>query len=343
MNYIMRGIQALKDSFFWGILIYIAVIALLYFFKKRKNLSWKCIPEATFCIYCVTLLNLTGIFTLSYRQGGAFNYNLVPFIGSSFFPVLLNFALFFPLGFFLPLIFTSCRGHWKTVTAICCLTSLSIELLQLFGGRYAEIEDVLINTLGGFSGYLVYTSINERKTNRKKAVISLASLVLTLTLCFMGIYAVGDNEKPLPDGLSAVEDSITEIDIYFNGEKRSLNVDSYIYRSFASQISNCGGHLLKIRNCPESDIRNDTDCFIEIRYSSARTIKFENAEHFAIENADRLLYNANRNILYWGYSDYKYCLDYTELEGELQAHKEEILKMYEELPALIRDAFHPQS
>ena len=161
MNYIINGIQALKESFFLGIFICIAVNVLLYLFKKRRNFSWKCILEAIFCIYCVTLARLTGIFTLHFSLNGAFNYNLVPFVGSSIVPVLLNFALFFPLGFLLPLIFRSCRGNWKKVAAICGLTSLTIELLQLLGGRYAEVEDLLINTLGGFSGCIVSAGISE--------------------------------------------------------------------------------------------------------------------------------------------------------------------------------------
>ena len=340
MNYIVNGMDTLKKSFLPGMLIYIAIIALLYLSKKRRTVSWKCAIEAIFCIYCVTLLNLTGIFTLHYRLNGTFSYSFVPFVGSSIVPVLLNFALFLPLGFLLPFLFRSCSGNWKKVIAICGVTSLTIELLQLFGGRYAEVEDVLINTLGGASGYIIYTGIHERKTNRKKAVISVVSLGLVLTLCFIGIYAVGDNEAPLPDGLAAVESSISQINVYANGEKRSIDVDSYLYRTFASQISNCGGHLLEVRKSSEREIWNDADCFIEILYASAQTIKFQNAEDFSIENADRLLYNADQNILYWGNSGYQNCVDYTKMDGELQAHKEEILKQYTELATLIRDYFH---
>ena len=191
MNYMIKGIQALKESFFLGIIIYIVIFVLLYLFKKRRTISWNYMFEGIFCIYCVTLLNLTGIFTLSYSLNGPFNYNLLPFIGSSIVPILLNFALFFPLGFLLPLIFRSCRGNWKKVAIISGLISFLIELLQLFGGRYAEMEDFLINTLGGFSGYIVCTAICERKTNRRKAVVSIVTLCLTLALCLIGIYAVG--------------------------------------------------------------------------------------------------------------------------------------------------------
>lgn len=340
MNYIMNGIQAFKEAFFLGISVYIAIIVLLYLFKIRRNISWKCIFEMIFCIYNVTLLKITGVFTLSYSLDGIFNYNLVPFVGSSIVPILLNFALFFPFGFLLPLIFSSCRGNWRKVVAICGLTSLIIELLQLFGGRYAEIDDFLINTFGAFSGYIIYTGIDERKTNCKKTVISIVSLCLILTLCFIGIYAVGDNEKELPDGLSAVESNVSEVNVYSGGKKCSLDVYSEIYRFFVIQISNCGGHLLKTQKASESEIWNDTDCFIEIIYTSPQIINFENAENFSIENADRLLYNADQNILYWGDSSYQSYLDYTKMDEELQAHKEEILKGYEKLSTLISDCFN---
>ena len=143
-NYMIKGIQALKESVFLGIIIYIVIFVLLYLFKKRRTISWNYMFEGIFCIYCVTLLNLTGIFTLSYSLNGPFNYNLLPFIGSSIVPILLNFALFFPLGFLLPLVFRSCRGNWKKVAIISGLISFLIELLQLFGGRYAEMEDFYI-------------------------------------------------------------------------------------------------------------------------------------------------------------------------------------------------------
>lgn len=339
MNYIVNGVQTLKYSILIGVPIYIAIIVLLYLFKIRRSVSWRCVFEMILCIYSIILLKTTGIFTLTYHLDGIFNYSLVPFVGSSIVPVLLNFVLFIPYGLLLPLVFSSCRGNWKKVVIICGLTSLIIELLQLFGGRYAEIDDFLINSFGAFSGYVIYTCIDGRKNNRKKAVVSIVSLCLVLIICFIGIYAVGDNEKQLPDGLSAVENNIAEPNVYSGWEKRSLDVYSDEYNAFSRQISNCGGHLLEIQNVSESEIWNEADCFIEIIYDSPQTIEFENAENFSIENADRILYNANKNILYWGNSGYQNCLDYTKMDDELQAHKAEILKEYERLPTLIESYF----
>ena len=98
--------------------------------------------------------------------------------------------------------------------------------------------------------------------------------------------------------------------------------------------------LLQVRFPIAAVICNDTDCFIEIIYTADQTIKFENAENFSIECADRLLYNADKNVLYWGEAGYQNCLDYTKMNEEMQAHKEEILKGYEELSTSIRDCFN---
>ncbi len=340
VNYIAIGIQNLKEAVLIGIPAYIIILFLLYLSKIRRKISWKCVFEMIFCIYIITLLKTTGIFTLTYNLDGIYNYNFVPFAGSSIIPVLLNFVLFVPYGLLLPLLFRSCRGNWKKVVIICGLSSLTIELLQMIGGRYAEIDDFLINTFGAFSGYILYTCVVEGKKNRKKAVVSIVSLCAAVIICFACIYAVGDNEKRLPDGLSAAENNIAEINVYSGGEKRTLD-NTYVYNVFAIQISNCGGHLLEIQDASASDVWNKADRFIEVIYDSPQAIAFENAENFSIENADRILYNADKNILYWGNSGYQSCLDYTKLDEDLQAHQEEILDGYKQLPTLIDSCFEP--
>ena len=97
--------------------------------------------------------------------------------------------------------------------------------------------------------------------------------------------------------------------------------------------------MLESRSIAENEIWNDNDYFIEIIYTSPQTIAFENSVDFSITNADRILYNADRNILYWGNSYYQNCVDYTELSGELQEHRNEILEGYERLRILIIECF----
>ena len=340
MNYIMNGIANLKYGVLLGVAVYIIIIFFLYILKIRRSISWKCVVEVTFCIYVSTLLITTGIFTLSYSLNGFLSYNLIPFVESSIIPVLLNFILFVPYGFLLPFVFSSYKWNWRKVVIIGGITSLVIELLQMFGGRYAEIDDFLINTFGVFSGYIIYFCIYELKKNHKKAVMSFMSLCLTIIICFVGIYFVGDNGEQLPDGLYAVESNIAEINVYSDGEERKVEVVSEVYHCFAMQISNCGGHVLEPQSIAESEIWNDNDCFIEIVYISPQNIVFVNSENFSISNTDRILYNADKNILYWGNSHYQNCVDYTELTNELQEHRNEILEGYERLSILIAECFN---
>ena len=84
---------------------------------------------------------------------------------------------------------------------------------------------------------------------------------------------------------------------------------------------------------------NDSDCFIEVKYNEPQTISFSNAAGFVISDADRLLYNANRNILYWGKSGYQFCVDYTKLDTDLEKHETDISAQYQVLQKMIAQTF----
>lgn len=339
MNDVMREFWDLKPAVVVGVVIYAVFLFAMYTLKKRRGISWRYLAELAFCVYGASLLKLTGIFSMPYSLAGIKSYNLVPFIDSTFVPVLLNFLLFLPYGFLLPLVFPSRKWTWKKLLCIGAGTSLCIEVLQFFGGRYAEIDDVLLNTLGALSGYFIYTCIVLFRKNRKKAVFSFASLTAALAVCFCGIYLVGDREEQLPDGLSAVESSISEIRIYAKGDRQAIPPESDLYNRFAAQLSNCAGHLLEANSVSGGGMINDSDCFIEVKFDAPQTISFSNAAGFVISDADRLLYNADRNILYWGKSGYRFCVDYAKLDTDLKEHEADIFAQYQVLREMIAQAF----
>lgn len=67
-----------------------------------------------------------------------------------------NVVAFIPFGFFLPALF----GKWQNfllVTVEIFLFSLLVEIVQLFSftGSF-DVDDIILNTLGGFLGYIVY-------------------------------------------------------------------------------------------------------------------------------------------------------------------------------------------
>lgn len=339
MNYIMRGLTDLKSAIVIGFTIYVLFHLLRYALKKKNSISWKCIPELVLCIYGVLLLKLVGVFSLHFGIDGIISYNLVPFIGSSFVPVFLNFLLFLPYGFLLPFVFSSWKWNWQKILCIGAITSLIIELLQMFGGRYAEIDDFLINTLGALTGYFVSVCTLSLRNNQKKALRIFIMLTITLIVIFSGIYFIGNNAEPPLVGFSAVENNISEIRIYYKGESQVIQKETDLYNSFTTQVENCGGHLLETNSTPDGEIMNKTDCFIEILFETPQNISFYNAEDFMISNADRVMYNANKNILYWGYSNYQYFADYTILDAELMEHESEILAQYQILQTMIAQYF----
>lgn len=72
--------------------------------------------------------------------------------------VIANIFMFVPLGFLLPAAFQKTRALWKT-TVCMALFSFSIEFVQYFIGRSADIDDLMLNTLGGMAGYGIFYSL----------------------------------------------------------------------------------------------------------------------------------------------------------------------------------------
>ena len=68
---------------------------------------------------------------------------------------IANILMFLPLGFIFPIAFAKMRKLWST-TICMMLFSFLIEFIQYFVGRSADIDDLMLNTLGGILGYLVF-------------------------------------------------------------------------------------------------------------------------------------------------------------------------------------------
>ena len=72
-----------------------------------------------------------------------------------------NILAFAPFGFLLPII-TPENRKWIKLALITFLFSLTIELLQLvFKVGIFDVDDLLMNTLGGLLGYFIFTIVNE--------------------------------------------------------------------------------------------------------------------------------------------------------------------------------------
>lgn len=79
-----------------------------------------------------------------------------------------NVAGFVPCGFFLPIV--SRRGKkWYNAILLCFGLSLCIELAQLvFKVGSFDVDDLLLNTLGGALGYVCYHVIQAIRIRRRR-------------------------------------------------------------------------------------------------------------------------------------------------------------------------------
>lgn len=150
--------------------------------KKRRRL----IAGVLFTVYFAVLfyfLFFSEEMGRTYSER-AYHYNLVPFkeimrfiryrkaLGT--YAVVLNLAgniiAFMPFGTFLPIYYERCRKMWYTVLYSFEL-SLVVEILQLvFKVGSLDVDDLILNTIGGLFGFLVYELVKQfiRKTTERK-------------------------------------------------------------------------------------------------------------------------------------------------------------------------------
>ncbi|WP_019241082.1 MULTISPECIES: VanZ family protein [Bacillus] len=79
--------------------------------------------------------------------------------------LILNILMFVPLCILLPIVFKGLRSFWKTTIVALCMT-ISIEFIQYFTGRSADIDDVIMNVCGGMIGYFLFSLLNHLFRNK---------------------------------------------------------------------------------------------------------------------------------------------------------------------------------
>lgn len=69
--------------------------------------------------------------------------------------VISNMIMFVPIGLLLPIVFKKCR-EFKFTALYVFLFTFSIEFIQYFIGRSCDVDDIIMNFLGGVVGYGIY-------------------------------------------------------------------------------------------------------------------------------------------------------------------------------------------
>lgn len=164
---IVKGI--IDDVFpsIWPLVLFISVIAItlraFYIFKgSRKVVIYKEVLALVFIIYILCLYHV-----LTYQNTGYAGVNFTPFkemfrytFGSQKFMknIVGNIVLFIPFGFFT----SYYLNHKKAIvpTFITLVVSLCAEGIQYHIGRIFDVDDIILNVLGGFLGYLLFVALS---------------------------------------------------------------------------------------------------------------------------------------------------------------------------------------
>lgn len=184
-------------NFTWPMIVISIVIIvslrLSYLLKnKEKIVLYREIMMLVFIIY---ILCLFQVVTFQDDVSWASN-NFIPFkeimrykITNRLFikNVLGNMIMFLPFGFFTSLYLKS-----EKITLPLLLTliaSLSIEIVQMIIGRVFDVDDIMLNLIGGVLGYLVYSMFRNMSNHlpsfcRKEWFLNIVSVIILTCLVF---------------------------------------------------------------------------------------------------------------------------------------------------------------
>ena len=164
MKPLANTIQGVID-FTWPMVIISVVIMvsfrICYLIKNKERIVWY--KEVTMLIFVVYILCLFQVVTFQDDVSWSSN-NFIPFkeifrykITSRLFikNVLGNMLLFLPFGFFVS--FYLKPEKIKLPLVLILIASISIEIVQMLIGRVFDVDDILLNVLGGVLGFYIYS------------------------------------------------------------------------------------------------------------------------------------------------------------------------------------------
>lgn len=162
--------------------ILISIITIIFVGIKRKLGAVGILFNIFFALYIFTLIEIL-FFSIpvnpseivAAREFSHPQMNLIPLrdILSEPLPIIIrnlvgNIIIFIPLGFFLPILIHRARKI-KAAAIIVVVSALVVELIQFIGSfvifqlnwKIVDIDDVLMNIIGGMIGIVAYYIFNQ--------------------------------------------------------------------------------------------------------------------------------------------------------------------------------------
>ena len=173
-------VEVIKQTFMevlpdvWPMLIIITVIIsslrITYLITKHKKFLLH--KEIIYLLAVIYLLCLFHVVTFQDINYGTSNF--IPFkeifrydIGSHKFMrnVMGNIILFIPYGFLASYLLNNKK--FSVITILTVIASLTIETVQYYIGRVFDIDDIILNVIGGIVGFLIFIGLDAIRSKIK--------------------------------------------------------------------------------------------------------------------------------------------------------------------------------
>ena len=150
---------------FCGAIVSLPLVLIYIFVFDRERAKRRWVWMALLTLYLNAMYIVIGVPGIQYICWDP-TLNLIPFqdfSASNIAGMILNAVMFAPLGFLLPAYFERYR-RWGRTLAAGFLTSVAVELIQLFTFRATDVDDLIMNTLGTLVGFLLAKLIFRHRT-----------------------------------------------------------------------------------------------------------------------------------------------------------------------------------
>lgn len=162
------------------LIILLAICIITYVVSRKKKLDFKSVIVNLLLGLSIIGIILVTVYPEDFGHAMPRVVNLVPFVGMYkilFYSVDItvpirnlgfNILLFVPFGFFLTLKTSSFQKKLNLFVILTgFLFSLFIETVQFAipMGRSSDIDDVILNTIGTFLGFMIWKLLNSKSTS----------------------------------------------------------------------------------------------------------------------------------------------------------------------------------
>lgn len=180
------------------ITVIVSTLRLAYLLRNKKGFClYKELLGLMFMIYILCLFHVVTFQDVNYGIN-----NFIPFkeifrydVGSYKFikNIVGNIVLFMPYGFFASYYLK--KRKMFTIFSLTLIVSTTIEFVQMYIGRVFDIDDIILNVIGGICGYLLFVGLDAIKSKLPRIFSSnlfLNFLVIVLII-LMCIYLFNIN------------------------------------------------------------------------------------------------------------------------------------------------------